>query len=111
MLGCPEKLSQSKQYELKSPANEIFLSAVSIAEMMIKHSIGKIKINFDPMDMARQSGLELLNFSGPDAMVLGNLPFHHKDPFDRMLIAQAMVNKFHLMSEDPKFKLYHCKII
>ncbi len=111
MLASPEKISRHKRYELESPANEIFLSAISVAELMIKHSIGKIEIRFDPIDMAQKTGLELLDFSSAEAMVLGTLPFHHKDPFDRMLIAQAMVNQFFIMTEDPKFLHYECRLI
>lgn len=111
ILGCPEKLSQTRRYELESPANEIFLSAMSIAELMIKHSIGKIDIAFDPIEMANKVGLEILSFSGVEAMVLRELPFHHKDPFDRMLIAQALINKLFLMSDDSKFLQYDCKVI
>ena len=61
--------------------------------------------------MAQKMGLEILNFSGAEAMVLGALPFHHKDPFDRMLIAQALINRLSLMSDDSKFLQYDCKII
>ncbi len=111
MLSCPEKLSQTRRYELESPANEVFLSAMSIAELMIKHSIGKINIEFDPVEMAEKMGLEILNFTGVEAMVLGELPLHHKDPFDRILIAQSMINRLVLMSDDSKFLPYDCKII
>ena len=111
MLSCPEKLSQTRRYELESPANEVFLSAMSIAELMIKHSIGKIGIAFDPLEMANEMGLEILRFSGVEAMVLGDQPLYHKDPFDRMLIAQALANKLSLMSDDPEFLQYGCKIM
>ena len=111
MLSCEEKLSQTRRYELESPANEVFLSAMSIAELMIKHSIGKIDIAFDPLEMANKMGLEILGFSGVEAMALGSLPLYHKDPFDRMLIAQALTNKLSLMSDDPEFLQYGCKIM
>ena len=111
MLSYPGKLNDSRRYELESPANEVFLSSISIAELMVKQSIGKIELNFNPMDMAQKMGLEMLSFSGEDAIALGDLPFHHKDPFDRMLIAQAMSNRLVLMSDDSQFKKYSCKII
>ena len=111
MLSYPEKLNNTRRYDLESQANEVFLSAMSIAELMIKHSIGKIAIKFNPVDMAQKMGLEILSFTGDDAMTLGELPFHHKDPFDRMLIAQAISNKLTLMSDDTKFLQYNCKII
>lgn len=111
MLSCPERLNDKRRYELESPANEILLSAMSIAELMIKRSIGKIDFEFDPLEMAQKTGLEILSFSGAEAMVLGELPLHHKDPFDRMLIAQALINRLSLMSDDSKFLQYECKVI
>jgi len=111
MLSCPEKLSQARRYELESPANEVFVSAMSIAELMIKHSIGKIDIRFDPVEMAQKMGVEILSFTGAEAMALGELPLHHKDPFDRMLLVQSMVNRLSLMTDDSKFLQYDCKIM
>lgn len=111
MLSYPEKLNEKRRYELESPANEVFLSSMSVTELMIKHSIGKIDINFDPLEMAQKMGLEILDFSGPDALFLKELPFYHKDPFDRMIIAQAINGELKLMSDDSKFKPYQCKII
>ncbi|MFH1980442.1 MAG: type II toxin-antitoxin system VapC family toxin [Pseudomonadota bacterium] len=111
MLSCPEKLTDKRRYELESPANEIYLSAMSIAELMIKQSIGKIRVEYDPIEMAENMGLEILSFSGAAAKALGQLPLHHKDPFDRMLIAQSLVHKLALMSDDPKFLEYDCSII
>ena len=111
MLSCPERLNEKRRYELESPSNEVFLSAMSIAELMIKRSIGKIDFEFGPLEMAHKMGLEILSFSGDEAMMLGELPFHHKDPFDRMLIAQALINRLSLMSDDSKFLQYDCKII
>ena len=110
-LSSPEKLSDTRRYELGSSANEVFLSAMNIAELMIKHSIGKIDIKFDPIEMAQNIGLEILSFSREEAMVLGKLPLHHRDPFDRMLIAQALTNKLALMSDDAKFLPYDYKVI
>lgn len=111
MLSYPGRLNEKRHRDLESPTNEVFLSAMSIAELMIKHSIGKIDIEFDPLEMAQEIGLEVLNFSGADAMILGELPLHHKDPFDRMLIAQSLTNRLSLMSDDSKFLQYDCKII
>ncbi len=111
MLSSPGKLNDKRRYELETPANEVFLSAMSIAELMIKHSIRKIHIDFDPLEIAKKMRIEVLNFSGAHAMLLGQLPLHHKDPFDRMIIAQSIVNRLHLMSDDPKFLEYDCKVV
>ena len=111
LLACPEKLTEKRRYELESPSNEVLLSAMSIAELMVKSGIGKIKIEFDPIEMAERMRLDILDFSGAHAMALGDLPLHHKDPFDRMIIAQAICNKLSLMSDDSKFSNYNCKLI
>lgn len=111
MLSYPERLSEKRRYELEPPANEVFLSSMSIVELMIKSSIGKIDIEFDSLEMAQKIGLGVLSFSGTDAMALGKLPLLHKDPFDRMIIAQAIDRSLHLMSDDSKFIQYGCKMI
>jgi PIN domain nuclease of toxin-antitoxin system len=111
MLSCPEKLTDKRRYELESRANEVFLSAMSIAELMIKQSLGKIVIEFNPVEMARETGVEMMSFSGAEAMLLGQMPLHHRDPFDRMIIAQSILNGFPVMSDDPKFRFYDCKVI
>jgi PIN domain nuclease of toxin-antitoxin system len=110
MLAYPEKLNDQRRYELELSANQVFLSSISIAELMIKQSIGKMDITFDPVAMAEKMALEILDFSGADAMVLGTLPMHHRDPFDRMLIAQAMTNRLVLISDDAKFRPYDMKM-
>jgi len=74
-------------------------------------SMGKLPINFDPADMAGQCGFELLDFSARDALPLKALPFHHKDPFDRMLIAQSMARNYAIITQDTKFHLYACNLI
>ena len=78
---------------------------------MIKASLGRINIDFDPLELAERTGFELLDFTARDAVLLKNMPFYHKDPFDRMLIAQSIVNKYPLMTDDKKFKPYDCKLI
>jgi PIN domain nuclease of toxin-antitoxin system len=111
MLSEPSKLNQKRRYELESPANEVYLSSMSIAELMIKASLGKIDITFDILEMAENMRVEILNFTGVDAMALKGMPYFHRDPFDRMIIAQAIANHFPLMSDDAKFIQYGCKVI
>ena len=110
-LSDPSKLNKRYLAELETPANVIWLSSVSVTEIMIKASIGKLAIDFDPVAIAEESGFELLDYSGRDAFPLKDLPFHHKDPFDRMLISQSLSRDYKIMTEDHKFMSYDCKLV
>ena len=110
-LSEPEKLDGTKRVFLEDLANTVYVSAVTIAELMIKTSIGKLEINFDPVEMAKKSGFALLDFSSEAALLLKNLPFHHRDPFDRMLIVQSLSSNYPIMTQDPKFAQYGCRVI
>lgn len=110
-LADPARIAKKRLNELETPINIIYVSSITVAELMIKTSIGKLKIDFDPVDLALQSGFELLDFTGRDALLLKNLPFHHRDPFDRMLISQSIATKYPLMTDDDNIKLYDCRVI
>ena len=110
-LAAPARITKNRIKELESPINIIYVSSITIAELMIKASICKLRINFDPIDLAEQSGFELLDFSGRDALLLRNLPFHHRDPFDRMLISRSIAAKYPPMTDDDNIKPYDCQVI
>ena len=110
-LAEPSKIEKSKLERLRLMSNTIYVSAITVTELMIKTSIGKLSIDFDVIEMIEKSGFEQLDFTAADALKLKEMPFHHKDPFDRMLIAQAQENNFFLMSDDSKFSKYDCKLI
>jgi len=110
-ISNPDHLKSHHRVELETQANMVYLSAISVAELMIKSSIGKLEINFDPVAVALETGFQLLSFTANDALQLKELPFHHKDPFDRMLITQALSNNYAIMTDDSKFSLYDCRLI
>jgi len=110
-LSDPNKISGAKRSALEDLSNTIYISAVSIAELMIKTSLKKLRIDFDPVGMAKESGFALLDFSAKAALLLKDMPFHHKDPFDRMLIAQSITDNYPIMTEDPKIALYNCQVL
>ena len=110
-LAEPSKIENSKLEQLRLMSNTIYVSAITVTELMIKSSIGKLDIDFDVIEVINASGFEQLDFTAADALKLKEMPFHHKDPFDRMLIAQAQENNFFLMSDDSKFSMYECKLI
>jgi PIN domain nuclease of toxin-antitoxin system len=110
LLKTPGKISPEHTAILKSP-HTFFLSSVSIAEMMIKSSIGKFQVDYDPVEMAEKSGLKLLDFSAQDAALLQALPLHHKNPFDRMLISQCINRDCSMMTRDSQFEPYDCSLV
>ena len=110
-LSDPSRLNNHHLKELETPANTIWLSSVSVTEIMIKASIGKLTCDFDVVAIAEKSGFELLDYSARDALSLKELPFHHKDLFDRMLISQCLSRGYRIMSEDSKFLSYECKLV
>lgn len=111
LLNDPSRIKPEQMEYLENTDNRIFLSTISIAELEIKKSIGKLNFNFNSLEMSAEMGIEILNFTGLDALKLGSIPFHHKDPFDRMIISQGLANKFTILSYDSKFSLYDCKLI
>ena len=73
--------------------------------------MGKLELSFDPIDAAERSGFEMLDFSAKDALLLKDLPFHHRDPFDRMLITQAISRKLVFVTQDSLMDLYDCRTL
>lgn len=110
-LAEPARISVKRLDELQLISNIVYVSSITVTELMIKSSIGKIEVPIDPVETAIQSGFEMLDYSGADALLLRDLPFHHKDPFDRMLIAQSLSRKIPIMTDDRKFSSYDCKVI
>ena len=104
------KLSKKAEDAIRDASSEIFISVVSAWEMQIKAQIGKLKQNKPWRDVIREqiqvNGFSLLRPELSHIEVLDSLPFHHKDPFDRLLIAQAIHENLTLVSNDLKFQAY-----
>ena len=111
-VEAPERLSKRASAALRNPGNVLELSAVSITEIAIKESLGKLKVTGA---IVRQAMLDLdiriLPYSGEHAFWLFELQLHHGDPFDRQIIAQALVEKITVVTPDEKFRLYGVKIV
>ena len=110
-LSEPNRLSQKQVIEMEDPTNTVYVSSISITEIAIKASLGKLELVFDPLDAAEKSGFEMLNFSAKDALILTDLPFHHRDPFDRMLITQAISHKLIIATQDSIIDQYDCRTL
>ena len=113
-LGAKEKLNAEALKLLSNPGTEIYLSAASSWEISIKHALGKLVLPKPPaqlvLDEVRQMGFANLDISSLHAFSAGELPVHHKDPFDRLLIAQAQIEGMSLLTADRAFALYDVKI-
>jgi len=111
----PMKLSRAALAALEDKNNRLFLSDVSIWEMQIKVQLGKMKLKLPLQDLIdsqqRDNEIEILSIITEHILALDNLPFHHKDPFDRLLIAQSLVEDFTIVTIDSEFPAYPAKLL
>ena len=110
-IGKTSELSKTVIHEVKNPNNEILVSAVSLWEIALKSSIGKLVVDFDIKDIpeyCNRMEFELIRLEPLDALNSIQLPRkkNHKDPFDRMLIYQCIKNNYTLVSRDTKIRVY-----
>lgn len=110
LAGDPTKLSASASAALQDTSNTLFFSVASIWEMQIKLQLGKLALPRPlPELVANQqqvNGLQLLPIEPTHIYALDTLPSHHKDPFDRLLVAQTSIEQLTLVTTDSVFKAY-----
>ena len=108
-------LSPTVLNAISDEKNQVFVSLVSIWEITIKNQIGKLSLRDDIANIFKQqeekNGFKLLKIELPHVLKVGELPLHHRDPFDRMLIAQAMVEGFTLLSKDENIRRYPVTVV
>ena len=113
--GEPEKLSARALQALEDENNHLFLSFVSLWEIQIKVQLGKMKLGLPLkpwLDSQEQANaIEFLPITQHHIFELDSLPFHHKDPFDRLLIAQSIFEKITIVSADPKLSAYPARLL
>ncbi|MBG1269193.1 type II toxin-antitoxin system VapC family toxin [Nostoc sp. WHI] len=105
----PEKLSPNILSLLQQTDTKLYVSVVSLWEIQIKSQLGKLTLSQsleDIYDSQSKNGISFLSVIPTHILNLNTLPLHHKDPFDRMLISQALVEGLTLISIDQIFKLY-----
>ncbi len=114
-LLAPERLNREAQTLLAQVQNQLYLSSASVWEISIKAGLGKLPLPEPPASYVtsrmESQGILTLNITRAHALEVFNLPAHHRDPFDRMLIAQSRVEKFPVLTADPLFKVYEVEII
>jgi PIN domain nuclease of toxin-antitoxin system len=87
------------------------VSSISIAEIEVKRSIGKVRMPDVYVEQIAESGFDELPFDFKDAFELRSLPLHHRDPFDRMLISQARARGLTILTSDVSFKEYNVPVV
>ena len=109
-IGGETSLSATARQAIEDPLNDKFVSIVSIWETAIKVSIGKMPMTtpFDALfpKQLQINGFDLLPVKIEHTSAITNLPFHHRDPFDRMLTAQSLIENMSVVSIDGVFDYY-----
>jgi len=102
----PRRVNPGLLAALRDTQNDVTVSAVSVWEIAIKRAMGKLKFAAAITETSERLGFQLLSITPEHAEHAGALPRHHNDPFDRMLIAQAMLEGLVLGTQDPALRPY-----
>ena len=105
-LDDPAKLAPSARAAIGDPANLVHISAVVIWEIVVKRGLGKLEVNGDFDAALAANPFRYLDITIAHARAVADLPPIHRDPFDRMLVAQAIVEGFRLVTRDPLIAQY-----
>ena len=109
-----ERLSKAARHAINAPRHETFVSVAAVWEIAIKTAIGKLNAQALLDNIEERfgaAGFAVLPISLDHALRAGSLPGHHKDPFDRLLIAQANVERADLVSADQVFHQYSVNVL
>lgn len=110
-LSGDYELSSGARAAIGRPDASVIGSAVNIWEIAIKRSIGKLDAPEDLIERADKAGAELLPITPRHALATGELPYHHRDPFDRLLIAQARLEGCAIITGDRAFPAYDVSVV
>jgi PIN domain nuclease of toxin-antitoxin system len=115
LAGSPERLSTTALAACEEITNQLYLSVVSAWEIQIKHQINRLQleVSLEEIIQGQQdaNNLNILSVELHHIYTLQQLPFHHNDPFDRLLIAQAKAEQMRLVSTDRQFEPYLVDVI
>lgn len=111
MAGETDRFGRRAAKAIVAGETPILISAVVIWEVAIKRRLGKLDAPADLLERLERAGVDLLPITARHADRVGTLPMHHRDPFDRLLIAQAEVEGFALVTGDEAMNSYETKVI
>lgn len=110
-LSSPERIKPKVQDLLVDTDNIVFVSIASLWELQIKKSLNKISLPDDFISQLQENGFELLDINYKHIAKLDELPLIHRDPFDRILVAQTIHENLSLVTNDLEIMKYNIKII
>ena len=115
LVGVSNRVPIRVREAIVDPRNEIYLSSISVWEIARKHAIGKLDLTGRPDDLIAKfrarMGVESLPLQEIEALTAEKLPLYHQDPFDRMLIAQAIVHGMVIATPDKAFEPYPVQLL
>ncbi len=100
------RLGAAERAAIREPANDVYLSAASVWEIVVKQGLGRLRVPEPVSQAALRLGFQPLPISFEHAEETGALPPVHRDPFDRLLVAQARVEGLTLITHDPSLRAY-----
>jgi len=109
-----KSLSKSRRQIIANQQNDVSISIASLWEMAIKISLGKLTLAQPLVDVIKQvavESIEILPISPEHTLQVSTLPFYHRDPFDRLIIAQSQVENLAVITHDANFASYGIKIL
>jgi PIN domain nuclease of toxin-antitoxin system len=106
-----KQVGQAAADAMRSRDNDVFVSVASIWEAEIKAASGKLRLEADLQAEPGEHGFTSLDISARHAVAAARLPEHHRDPFDRMLVAQAQLEGLTIVSRDPVFDRYSVAVL
>jgi PIN domain nuclease of toxin-antitoxin system len=114
-LTSPTEVPSRTLEVLRATQNDVFLSAATGWEIAIKRKLGRLSLPFGTTEFLSEAAarheIAILDVTLAHAVGAGELPLHHKDPFDRLLIAQARIEKLVVATPDPAFRRYGVKTL
>ena len=110
-LDDSSNLPDKERSAIADSGNLIVVSAAVVWEIRIKQALGKLEIPSNFLHVIKDQGFEFLSITVDHAYAAGNLPMHHRDPFDRMIIAQAKLEGLKVITHDTIFKKYDVAIL
>ena len=111
LLADDPRLSDAARRSVQDPANDVLASAASIWELETKRIAGRLEAPEDLLGILERSDITTLPVTGADAIAAARLPLHHKDPFDRMLVAQAQRLEAVVVTRDRAFAVYDVHVL